>query len=286
MTKKVAIAFFGQPRGINNDKIINQWLQIFKDSEDQCDFDVYAHFWDQSSNTKISETYEEFVKETPVGSDEYFSKFISEIKPKNIEISPSSILDELSTSYFGNNEYIHKRVDPKNPSTGRATIGQWYSTEQVLSQVINSKIKYDTVIRIRPDILFVDYHKNHRFFEISLVNAFNAMSTGKRCIGVPSIEIKSGTPILNDWWTVIHESFVEEFKTNLTKNIATQINAIFTTSYSPNSIQENALHRHCIKSDIEAVATHLYPVEACIYREEEGEWQWPNYSEVVSSNNL
>ncbi len=271
---KIALAFFGQPRGIDNDMIIEQWLRILRDSSETCTFDVYAHFWDNQSNTKISDTYEEFVKETQVDANTHFDKFIKAFRPKQLHIEPSNVLDKLSSLYFSNNEYVNARVDPAIPSTGRATIGQWYSTERVLDQVINSGVEYDIVIRIRPDIIFEQTESHHRFFEFSLINHFKACAVGNRCIGVPSIEIKSGTPILNDWWTVMYGGFVEEFKTNLTKNISSQINAIFTTLDTPNSIQENALHRHCIKLDINAVSTKA---EARIYRKEEGTWVWPNY---------
>lgn len=270
---KVALAFFGQPRGLTEKVIIDQWKQIIEDSVH--DIDVYAHFWDTVSNVRVSETYEEFVKEESIDSATHFTDFWNEIKPIHVEVQNAQVIDELSYHYFFHNEHIYKRVDPSNPGTGRATLGQWYSTEHVLNQVIESGVEYDVVVRIRADIIFPDVYAEHRPFDYHVIEDFYNRKTSHRCIGSPNIRVIRGTPIVNDWFTTMKGDFVAEFNSNLTKNMAVQFNSIFSEPRDPVTIQENAFHRHLMKMHIDAISTAC---ESRIYRETDDEWQWPNYS--------
>lgn len=269
---KVALAFFGQPRGLNNEKVIEQWRYLIDDSSH--DIDVYAHFWDTVSNIRVSETYEEFVEETLIDTETHFTDFWNILNPISVEVQNAQVLDQMSYNYFFHNEYIYRRVDPNNPSTGRATLGQWYSTERVLKQVNESETEYDVVLRIRPDVMFFNTTQN-RMIDVDIINDFKNRRTSKRCIGAPAIKVIRGTPIVNDWWTVMSGSFVEEFNYKLTQNMAAQFNLIFTEPDDPNSVQENALHRHCTKLHIDAISVGS---PSKIYRETDDEWQWPNYS--------
>lgn len=271
---KVALAFFGQPRGLEEKVIIDQWKTIITDSIH--DIDVYAHFWDTVSNVTVSETYEEFVKEESIDSGTHFTDFWNEIKPINVDVQNAQVVDEMSHNLFFNNEYIYKRVDPSNPNTGRATLGQWHSTERVLNQVIESGIEYDVVVRIRADIIFADVLSGlHRPFDRNVIEDFYNRKTSHRCIGSPNIKVIRGTPIINDWFTTMEGSFVKEFNHNLTQNIGIQFNSIFAEPDDPISIQEYALHKHCMKRGIDAISTLT---NAKIYRKTDDVWHWPNYS--------
>lgn len=273
---KVALAFFGQPRGLDNNNLMNQWRNIIDQSEHE--IDVYAHFWDRVSNLRVSDRYEEFVEETEIDTETHFINFWNEIKPVNIEVQSPQAVDQHSYEYFFHNEYIYRRVDPTNVSTGRATLGQWYSTEKVLRQVTKSDKEYDVVVRIRPDILFLDIKKDSMCtdpLDNNIINNFYNRKVSNRCIGSPKIKVIKGIPIVNDWWTVMEGNFVEEFNYKLTQNIAMQFNAMFTEPDDPITVQENALHRHCMKLRIDAISTLC---NTKIYRETDDDWKWPNYS--------
>ena len=270
---KVALAFYGQPRGLDNIDIINQWKHIIDDSTHE--IDVYSHFWDTVSNVTVSDTYEEFVEETDVDTSTHFKDFWDILKPKHVEVQNNSVLDQHSFNYFFYNEYIQRRVNRENPSTGRATLGQWYSTENVLKQVNESSVEYDVVVRIRPDVQLLRIYAEHTVFDRHIIEDFYNRKSSNRCIGAPSVKVISGTPIVNDWWTVLEGSFVEEFNYKLTQNMAMQFNSIFIEPDDPVSIQEYALNKHCIKRNIDVISTHC---DSKIHRKTNDVWKWPNYS--------
>jgi hypothetical protein len=273
---KIAIAFFGQPRLLEMPTHVGTWESTFEKSKH--DIDIYSHFWNTVSNTQVSDTYEEFVKEEKI-KDDHFDWFHEVFKDrvKDIVVEDPSVMDESSNAYFGWNKHMKRRVDTDNPSTGRATLGQWYSTEKVLQQVKKSGITYDVVIRIRPDMKFEMYSSSHfPMFDQHIIGNFVNRGNGNRCVGVPGVEVKNGTPIVNDWWTVLNGNFIAEFSDGLTANIAAQLNAIFSSPDEVISVQENALHRHLSKEKIDTVTTYT---DASIRRyDEDSQWKWPNYS--------
>lgn len=271
---KIALAFFGQPRGLNVEHVMGQWEHIVSNSWH--DIDVYAHFWDTMSNTKVSETYEQFVVEEKVESETYFANFFNTLNPLSVEIQGSNVLDELSWKYFHWNRSIYKRVDPGIPSTGRATLGQWYSTERVLTTIADSENDYDFVVRIRPDVLFLD-GTNPYYFDDNIINNFARRRPGYRAVGTSSMSVIKGTPVAGDWWTVMSGDFVKEFSEGLTAALAVQFNAIFSEPMDPYSVQENAFHRHLIKHNIDAMSVLC---NSKIYREDdEDRWNWPNFAQ-------
>lgn len=269
---KIALAFFGQPRYLNDPVIIEEWSRIIKEIESEGhEIESYAYFWKSISNIKINDDYHDFVKSEE--ADLSTNDFRKATNMKRIVFGDNDDLDTHVEQCFGWNNLTKIRVDMEVLDTGRATMGQWYSTERVLNMVSESNVNYDYVIRIRPDLLF---SKSHLSFNINIIQN---MVSKNSMLGLPQIRIIRGTPIAVDWFTVISGNIVSEFANNLSNDMAAHISALFTEINSPLSIQEGAFYRFLIKRGYDA--SPLVDPNLRIYRGIEDDnshnWKWPNF---------
>jgi hypothetical protein len=271
---KIALAFFGQPRHLTDPIIIKEWERLIKQTQDRSDIEIdcYAHFWKTVSNVTINDDYRNFVKTETV--DLNIDEFKKVTDMKKIEFGDTKELDELSTQTFGWNNLTKKRVDNEIPDTGRATLGQWLSTERVLRMVEETKIDYKYVIRIRPDLIFSPSYQS--FYNIVLQKM---MATNQCPIGTSDIRVIRGTPIAGDWFTVIEGYMISDFANNLSSDMAAHISSLFTEVEDPLSIQESAFYKFLIKRGYNTCS--LKDTGLRIYRGKEDEnshnWKWPNF---------
>jgi len=268
---KIALAFFGQPRYLNDPVIIEEWSRIIDETREFAEIESYAHFWKSVSNVTINDDYHKFVKTEEADLD--ISDFCKTTNMKHIEFGDSGDLDTHVAQCFNWNNLTKMRVDMEVLDTGRATMGQWYSTERVLNMVSESNINYDYVVRIRPDLLFSRHYQS--FYQ----NVIKSLSDPKSPVGVPQIRIIRGTPIAVDWFTVLSGNIVSEFANNLSNDMAAHISALFTEPGGPLSIQEGAFYKFLIKRGYDTCT--LPDPSLRIYRGIEDDnshnWKWPNF---------
>ena len=269
---KIALAFFGQPRYLNDPVIIEQWSRIIRELEGVGhEIESYAYFWKSVSNIRINDDYHEFVKSEE--ADLTIDDFCKSTNMKRIEFGDCGDLDTHVAQCFNWNNLTKMRVDMEVLDTGRATMGQWYSTERVLNMVSESNINYDYVVRIRPDLLF---SKSHLSFYKNIIEAM----VGKNpMLGVPQIRIIRGTPIAVDWFTVISGNTVNEFANNLSNDMAAHISALFTEADMPLSIQEGAFYRFLTKRgyDTSPLVDPVLRIYRGIDDKNSHNWKWPNF---------
>ena len=272
--KDVALVFYGQPRAIDNDFLRNQWKNMLDITN--LDVDVYGHFWSTTSNTNISKTYENFVKEQTVDVKNIKNSLLECLPFKKLVIEDSSIIDEICNRNFSHNRFIKRRVDLNNPSTGRATLGQWYSTQKGV-QLANANGEYKIIVRVRWDLIF----NAERWVKVidNITRDFLEDEYGIKMqhIGTLDVSIVEGQPIVNDWLTIIPRSCFEFFSENLTDDISTMMNSIFSVPEMPLSVQENAFYRFLKMNHIDTKKVHM---NCRIHRENDDptKWRWPNFS--------
>lgn len=271
--KDIALVFYGQPRAIDNDFLQKQWRRVIENTN--LSVDVFGHFWSTTSNTKISETYEDFVKETP--SKLNLEKCLTDaVDFKKLIIENSDVLDDVCEKNFSHNRFIKRRVDMNNPSSGRATIGQWYSTQEGV-KLATSFDDYKIIVRTRWDIIF-NANEMLDIVKVLTTDFLNDDDGIKmQQIGTLDMSVVNGQPIVNDWLTVIPRSCFEFFSETLTDDISSVMNAIFSFPELPSSVQENAFYRFLQLNRIDTKKIHL---NCKIHRENDdpSKWKWPNFS--------
>lgn len=272
--KDVALVFYGQPRAIENETLREQWKNIVSNTD--LSVDVFGHFWTTTSNTEISNTYEDFVEERNVYNNKMKDSLLDCLPFKDIKFEDSSVLDDICKKNFSHNRFVKRRIDIDNPSTGRATLGQWYSTQKGV-EMARGYDDYKLILRVRWDLLF-NVAAHVKVIEI-ICNDFLTSQYGitTQHIGTLDVSILEGQPIVNDWLTVIPRSCFDFFFENLTDDISVMMNSIFSIPELPSSVQENAFYRFLKMNHIDTKKIHM---NCKIYRDgdKENEWRWPNFS--------
>lgn len=157
---KVALAFFGQPRFVDNQQIINTYKEVILN---RYDTDVFGHMWwqedggeyDYSSWSRINNC--PIPKDAPkIISDNYHPLILGIESPKTFELPPKA-------KSFVDNRFTGKHPDGNhwNPKNYSNVLSQLYSINSVAnivkSHIEKVKISYDFIVLARYDTVLMRF---------------------------------------------------------------------------------------------------------------------------------
>lgn len=183
---KIAICYWGLTRSLS--KIYQSHIDnIYNTLRDYgYEYDIYMHTWYSSSNTFY--VWEKRDKNVDVNDYEYINPKYYKTDDQDVFLNNINFLDYFDEEHY--NKYGADRYDNPEwyPYLIRNSICGTKSQKIVTQMVVDTGIKYDFVIYIRPDALI----KN------KLPNIFNNISDGT--LVVPDMDIFYG---INDQFAIL-----------------------------------------------------------------------------------
>lgn len=164
---KVALAFFGQPRFVDNQDIINTYKKVILD---RYDTDVFGHMWweedaeeyDYSSWSQINKC--PVPKDAPkIIADNYQPLILGIEDPKTFELPPKAkaFVDERFTDKHPAREIYGESGNHWNPKNYSNVMSQMYSIKSVANIVKSyaeeSNTSYDFVVLARYDTVLINF---------------------------------------------------------------------------------------------------------------------------------
>lgn len=150
--KRIAVLFYGQPRFFDLTK--ERFLEEYSFTNTTVDF--FIHFWDQIGFIPDCD------REVCYTINHNLEKDIQTIQPKDYKVTTYRELDELTSllkntlTFLSNGKVNNKKYPPKT----RYNFGQHLSLKKAFNLMENyenkNNIKYDLVIKARPDFIFKD----------------------------------------------------------------------------------------------------------------------------------